>query len=79
LDSNLQRRVEDLEKKVKELQGKLEDIVEAISHGRITELKKESEGKQHLKIQVEDNQSGLSDSPPRSSKELTVKWTHINK
>jgi hypothetical protein len=64
LDNILQERVENLEKRVQNLELKVEGILEAIKHGRITELIQEPEEKHDLKNQVEDNKSGLSDSPP---------------
>jgi hypothetical protein len=69
--------VEYLEKRVHGLEGELEEIMEAIMHGRITELKQETEEKEDLKNQLEDNKSDLSDAPQNSSMEMTVKWTHI--
>jgi hypothetical protein len=62
LDNILQERVEYLEKRIQDLEGKVEEIMEAIKYGRITE--QETEEKHDLKNQVEDNKSGLSDSPP---------------
>jgi hypothetical protein len=63
-ENNLEDQVEELEKKLKDLEGKMDEILEALRQGRITELK-ETEEDPNLKIQVEGNQSVLSDSPPK--------------
>jgi hypothetical protein len=60
LENNLQERVTYMQKRVQYL----EEIVEAIRHGRITELKLDTQETQDMKIQVEDNESGRSRSHP---------------
>jgi hypothetical protein len=65
MDNILQERVEYLEKRVQDLEWKLEVMMETIKHGQMTELKQETEEKQDLKNQAKDNKSGLSDSSPK--------------
>jgi hypothetical protein len=58
----LQQRVEELEKTVKELNGIVEKLQEAINHGQITQIQKDSEDKQDQKIQVVGNKRALPDA-----------------
>jgi hypothetical protein len=58
----LQKRVEELEETANELKGMMEKVLEAINHGQITQIEKESEDKQDLKIQVVDNKRALPDA-----------------
>jgi hypothetical protein len=61
-------------------QDKLKKMGEAECVEETVLARVESVNAQHLNVQVENNQSGLSDSPPpQSSMEMTVKWSHINK
>jgi hypothetical protein len=68
---------------VNEQEHKIEQMGEAEFVQETVLARVECVNVQHLNVQVEDNQSGLSDSPPppppppRSSMEMTVKLTHI--
>jgi hypothetical protein len=60
----LQESIEYLVKRVRRLKRKVERVIEAIKQGRLAEFKEETDEKQDFKNQVENNKSGLSNSPP---------------